>query len=68
MKPLTIEQFDVSDLFISDPYLSNYGLTLPKFVNVQTRSRQPPIRIDGDFKVFINKNNDKKIILVSYIS
>ena len=28
-----IEQFDVSDSFISDPYLGNYGLTLAKFVN-----------------------------------
>ena len=55
-----IENFDVSDLFINDPYLGNYGLTLAKFVNVETHKSLPPIRIDGDLKVFINKNNGKK--------
>ena len=59
MKPLMIDQFDISDSFISDPYLGNYGLTLAKFINIETHKRLPPIRIDGDFKVFINKNNDK---------
>ena len=56
MKPLTIEQFDASDSFISDPYLGNYGLTLAKFVNIETHKSLPPIRIDREFKVFINKN------------
>ena len=28
MEPIMIKNFDTSDLFISDPYLSNYGLTL----------------------------------------
>ena len=60
MKPLTIEQFDVSDSFISGPYLGNYGLTLAKLVKVETHKSLPPIRIDGDFKVFINKNNGKR--------
>ena len=60
MEPLTIENFDVSDSFISDPYLGNYGPTLAKFVSLETRKSLPPIRIDGGFKVFINKNNGKK--------
>ena len=60
MKPLTIKNFDISDSFISDPYLGNYGLTLAKFVNAETHKSLPPIRIDGGFKVFINKNNGKK--------
>ena len=30
MEPLTIEIFDVTDSFISDSYLGNYGLTLAK--------------------------------------
>ena len=60
MKPLTNENFDVSDSFISDPYLGNYGLMLAKFVNLETHKSLPPIGIDGDFKVFINKNNGKK--------
>ena len=29
--PLTIEQFDISDSFISEPYLRNYGLTLTNY-------------------------------------
>ena len=56
MEPLTIENFYVSDSFISDPYLGNYGLTLAKFVSLKTRKSLPPVRIDGEFKVFINKN------------
>ena len=60
MEPLTIENFDVSDSFISDPYLGNYGLTLAKFVSLETSKSLPPIRIDGDIKVFINKNGKNK--------
>ena len=60
MKPITIEQFDASDSFISDPYLSNYGLTLATFVNIETHKSLPPVRIDGEFKVFINKNGGKR--------
>ena len=60
MEPLTIENFDVSDLFISDPYLGNYGLTFAKFVSLETSKSLPPIRIDGDLKVFINKNGKNK--------
>ena len=55
-----IENFDVSDSFISEPYLSTYGLTLAKFVNLEKSKALPPIRIDGDLKVFINKNGNKK--------
>ena len=55
-----MENFDVSDSFISDPYLGNYGLTLAKFVSLETRKSLPPIRIDGEFKVFINKNGKNK--------
>ena len=40
--------------------MGNYGLTLAKFVNVETRKSLPPIRIDGGFKVFINKNGGKR--------
>ena len=57
MKPLMI---DTSDMFISEPYFSNYGLTLAKFISLETCKSLPPIRIDGDLKVFINKNGDKK--------
>ena len=60
MKALTIKNFDASDLFISDPYLGNYGLTLAKFVNIETYKSVPPFRIDGEFKVFINKNDKNK--------
>ena len=60
MEPLTIENFDVSDSFISDPYLGNYGLTLAKFVSLETRKSLPPIRTDDDFKVIINKNGKSK--------
>ena len=55
-----IKNFDVSDSFILDPYAGRYGLNLAKFVNIETRKSLPPIRIDGDFKVFVNKNGDKK--------
>ena len=55
-----IENFDVSDLFISEPYLNTYGLTLAKFVSLETCKSLPPIRIDGDLKVFINKNGKNK--------
>ena len=55
MDPLTTESFDVSDSFISDSYLSTYRLTLAKFISLEVRKSLPPIRIDGDFKVFINK-------------
>ena len=40
--------------------MGNYGLTLAKFINIETCKSLPPIRIDGGFKVFINKNNGKK--------
>ena len=60
MEPLTIENFDVSESFISEPYLGTYGLTLAKFVSLGTSKSLPPIRIDGDLEVFINKNSDKK--------
>ena len=55
-----IKNFDISDSFISGPYLSTYGLTSAKFVNLEKSKALPPIRIDGDFKVFVNKNGDKK--------
>ena len=55
-----IENFDVSDSFISDPYFGNYGLTLAKFINIETHKRLPPIRVDGEFKIFINKNGKNK--------
>ena len=60
MEPLTIESFDVSDLFILDPYAGRYGLTLAKFISLGTKKSLPPIRIDGEFKVFINKNGKNK--------
>ena len=46
--PLTIENFDVSDSFILDPYVDRYGLTLAKFVSLETSKPLPPIRLDGD--------------------
>ena len=52
MEPPTI---DTSAMFISEPYLSTYGLTLAKFVSLETRKSLPTIRIDGNLKVFINK-------------
>ena len=60
MEPITIENFDASDSFISDPYLGNYGLTLAKFVSLEKRKSLPPIRIGGDLKVFVNKNGENK--------
>ena len=60
MEPITIENFGVSDSFISEPTLSTYGPTLAKLVSLETCKSLPPIRIDGEFKVFINKNNGKK--------
>ena len=44
MEPLTI---DTSDSFILDPYVGRYGLTLAKFISLETRKSLPPIRIDG---------------------
>ena len=52
MEPLMI---NVIDSFILD----RYGLTLAKFVSLEMSKPLPPIRIDGDLKVFVNKNNDK---------
>ena len=60
MESLTTGNFDVSDSFMSEPYLSTYGLTLAKFVSLETSKSLPPIRIDGEFKVFINKNGKNK--------
>ena len=62
MEPLTI---DVSDSFVSDPYLGNYGLTLAKFISLETRKSLPPIRKDGEFKVFINMNGKSKYFLLA---
>ena len=47
---------DVRDLFILDPYVGRYGVTLAKFVSLETCKPLPPIRIDGDLKVFIMAN------------
>ena len=52
---LTINTFDVSDSFVLDPYVGKYGLPLAKFVSLKTCKSLPPIRIDGDLKIFINK-------------
>ena len=60
MEPLTIENFDISDSFILDPYAGRYGLTLAKFISFGTKKSLPPIRIDGEFKVFINRNGKNK--------
>ena len=54
MEPLTIENFDVSDSFILDPYAGIHGLTLAKFLSLGTKKSLPPIRINGELKVFIN--------------
>ena len=54
IEPLTI---NISDSFILDPYMGRYRLTLAKLVSLETRNSLPPIRIDGDLKVFINKGN-----------
>ena len=55
-----IENFDVSDSFVRDPYLGNYALTLAKFIRLGTHKSLPPIRLDGDFKVFINRTDKGK--------
>ena len=60
MKPLTIEQFDVSDSFILVPYRGKYGLTFAKFVGAETNKSLPPIRINEDLKVFMHKNDGKR--------
>ena len=65
MEPITIENFDVSDSFISDQCLGNYGLTLAKFVSLEDCKPLPSIRIHGDLKVFINKNNGKCSFLLA---
>ena len=39
---------------------STYGLMLSKFVILEIRKSLPPIRINGDLKVFINKNEKGK--------
>ena len=55
------ENFDVSVIrSYLTPMRGRYGLTLAKFVSLETRKSLPPIRIDGDFKVFVNKNKGKK--------
>ena len=61
MEPLTIENFDIGDSFILDPYAGRYGLTLVKFVSLETHKSLPPIRIDGDLKIFINKNGKNNL-------
>ena len=57
IKPPMIDKFDVSDAFILDPNEGKYRLAF--FVSVENK-QLPPIRIDGDFKVFMNKNDGKK--------
>ena len=55
MEPHYDLTIDVSDSFILDSYVGMYGLTLAKFVNLKTCKSLPPIRIDGNLKIFINK-------------
>ena len=55
-----IKNFYISDSFILDSYASRYGLTLAKFFSLEDRKPFPPIRIDGDLKVFVTKNNGKQ--------
>ena len=64
MKPLMIDEFDVSDVFILDPTMRKYRLTFTKFVSVEMNKSSPPIRIDGDLKVFINKESFSLAIAV----
>ena len=64
MKPLTIDQFDISDAFILDPTMGKYRLMLAKFVSVETSKSLPPIRIDGELKVFMNKESFSLAIVV----
>ena len=59
MKPLAIDQFDVSDANILDPSGSKYGLRFSKFVSIANK-QLPPIRIDGELKVFVNERHGKK--------
>ena len=35
--------------------MNSYGLMIVKFVKLEDKGPLPPIRIDGDLKVFINK-------------
>ena len=63
--PLTIKNFNVSDSFILDSYASRYRLTLTKFVSLEDRKPLPPIRIDGDLKVFVTENNGKRSFLLA---
>ena len=65
MEPLTTENFDVSDSFILDPYAGRYGLTLAMFISLETHKSSLPIRTDGDFKIFVNKNKGKKSFLLA---
>ena len=65
LRPLMIENFDISDSFISDPYLSTYGLTLAKFISLETHKPLLPIKMDGDLKIFVNKKGDKKSFLLA---
>ena len=60
MKPLTTDQFGISDAFILDPNGSKYGLTFIKFISIETNKSLPSIRIDGELKVFMNKNDGKR--------
>ena len=55
-----IDKFNVSDAFILDPNGRKYGLTFAKFVSIEMSKSLPPIRIDGELKVFMNKNEGKK--------
>ena len=54
-----IEQFVTSKLFVLDPARGKYGLAFAKFVKIDHK-QLPSIRIEGDLKVFINKNDGKK--------
>ena len=64
MKPLTIENFDVSDSFILDPCAVRYRLTLAKFVNLEMCKSLPLVRIDGNLKVFINKGKSFSLAIL----
>ena len=45
--------------------MGNYGLTLAKFISLGTKKSLPPIRIDGEFKAFTNKNGKNKSFLLA---
>ena len=64
MKPLTIDQFDVSDANILDPSGSKYGLRFSKLVSIANK-QLPPIRVDGELKVFANERHRKKYYLLA---